>query len=79
MTSRRLILKKGWIARSTEEMSLARIEEVNLRQSVPGRVFGYGKVVCAGIGAGQIETITMREPMAFRKAILNAQESVRES
>lgn len=75
VTSRRLVLKKGWIARKTEEISLARIEEVNLRQSVLGRVLGYGTLLCAGVGVGQIATVTIREPMEFRKAILYAQES----
>ena len=31
ITNRRFIYKRGWIARKTEEMSLHRIEEVNLR------------------------------------------------
>ena len=49
ITDRRMIYKRGWIIRRTEEISLHRIEEVNLRQSILGRILGYGKlsmIVC---------------------------------
>ena len=73
VTNRRLIFKKGWIARKTEEMSLNRIEELNLVQGVLGRVLSYGKLVCNGTGASDIKLPTIASPLAFRKVVQEAQ------
>ena len=73
VTNRRLIYKRGWIARKTDEITLNRIEEVNLEQSVPGRLLGYGKVLCRGTGAGVIVLPTMDDPLRFKKALQEAQ------
>ncbi len=73
VTNRRLVYKKGWIARKTEEMSLNRIEEINVKQGVIGRILGYGKLVCYGTGAGDIELPVISGPLNFRKAIQEAQ------
>ena len=51
VTNRRLIYKRGWIARRTEEINLRRIEEVNLKQGVLGRIFGWGRLRVHGTGA----------------------------
>ena len=61
--------------RDTEEISLRRLEEVNLDQSVLGRIFGYGKLKCRGVGIGEIQTHTIRRPLAFRKAIMDAAQA----
>ena len=63
VTNRGLIFKCGWIARKTEEISLARIEEVNLRQGVLGRILGFGHVQVQGMGA----------PMRFKRELQQAQ------
>ena len=73
VTNRRLIYKRGWISRRTDEINLNRIEEVNLRQGVLGRLLGYGKVVCKGTGAGDIELPVIGGPMAFKRALQEAQ------
>lgn len=73
ITNRRLIYKRGMLARKTEELSLHRIEEVNVNQSILGRILGYGKVVCHGTGGSKIETPTISRPMAFRRALQEAQ------
>ena len=73
VTNRRLIYKRGLIAVKTEELSLQRIEEINVRQSILGRIFGYGEVVCHGTGGGQIATPSIASPGAFRRALQEAQ------
>ena len=73
VTNRRIIYKRGWIARATDEINLNRIEEVNLRQSVAGRLLGYGKVICQGTGVGEIELPTIDDPLRFRKELQEAQ------
>ena len=73
LTNRRLILKKGWIARTTDEINLNRLEEVNLQQPVLGRILNYGKLVCKGTGAGEIKFPTIAKPVEFRKLVQEAQ------
>ena len=73
VTNRRLIYKRGWIARKTDEINLDRIEEVNLQQGVLGRLLGYGKVFFRGTGAGEIELPTLAGPLRFKRALQEAQ------
>ena len=69
VTSRRLIFKRGWISRKTEELGLHRIEEVQLRQGLLGRIFSYGKVYVQGTGGGDIILPSMGSPMRFKREL----------
>ena len=73
ITSQRLILKQGWVSRKTDEVSLRRIEEINLEQGLFGRMLGFGKVQCRGVGGGGIDLPAIQNPVAFRKALQEAQ------
>ena len=73
VTNRRLIYKRGWIVRRTDEISLGRLEEINLRQSVVGRILGYGTLICRGVGSGEISLPSIRRPLDFRRALQEAQ------
>ena len=77
VTNRRLIYKLGWISRDSEEFSLSRIEEINLDQSIPGRILGYGRLTLHGTGMGSIELPTIAHPVAFRRAIDAAKQMPR--
>ncbi len=44
--------KKGFIQRQTFEMSLDKVESVDVTQSILGRIFGYGDVEIIGVGEG---------------------------
>ncbi len=77
ITDRRVIYKRGWIARSTDEMGLRRIEEINLKQGVIGRLFGYGKVRIQGTGVGALILPDIDDPMTFRKQLSEAQNQMR--
>lgn len=69
VTDRRVIHKTGFIRRRTFEMSLDKVESVDVDQSIAGRLFGYGDVTVRGVGEG-FETIrTIAAPLAFRNAI----------
>lgn len=73
ITNRRLIYKRGWIARKTEEIALHRIEEVNLRQGILGRLYGYGEVQVQGTGRGNIILPSIAAPLDFKRALQEAQ------
>lgn len=69
VTSLRVVHKTGFIRRRTFEMNLDKVESVDVDQSIPGRLFGFGDVTIRGVGEG-VETIRMiASPLQFRNAI----------
>ncbi len=77
VTDRRFIRKTGWIGRDTAEIELRSIEEVKLKMTVMGRLFGYGTLIIRGTGAGVVESPGLDDPKIFQKAIQTAQERLR--
>ena len=72
VTSFRFILKTGWIARKTQEVSLDKIEEINLDQSFWGRIWGYGTLNIRGTGVGDIQLPNIDDPVKLHKALQDA-------
>jgi uncharacterized membrane protein YdbT with pleckstrin-like domain len=72
ITNNRLVYKRGLVARYVGEMSIDRIEGVNVLQSILGRLFNYGRVMVRGMGVGEVALPTIEDPVAFRKAIEKA-------
>ncbi|MEM8771290.1 MAG: PH domain-containing protein [Pseudomonadota bacterium] len=72
VTDRRLVIKRGWLSRSTEELSLNSVEEVNVRQGFWGRFLGFGQLKISGTGAGDLATPNIADPVGFRTAISDA-------
>ncbi len=68
ITNRRIIIKTGFIARSTFEMNLSKIESVNVDQSVSGRIFNYGSITIIGTGGTRETFNNIAHPLEFRKA-----------
>uniref|UniRef100_UPI0013DD35A7 PH domain-containing protein n=2 Tax=Pseudomonadota TaxID=1224 RepID=UPI0013DD35A7 len=61
--------KTGFIKRRTFEMSLDKVESVDVNQSIAGRLLNYGDVTIRGVGEG-IEIIkTIASPLSFRNSI----------
>lgn len=69
VTNRRVILKTGWLSRSTQELAVESVESVSLDQSFIARIFGYGRVVVTGTGEARIVFPPMAHPVAFRRSI----------
>ena len=67
LTDYRYIQKTGLIARDTEEISIYKIEEVDLSQSLFGRILGYGSISISGTGSGNIFLKSIDEPLIFQK------------
>ena len=74
VTNRRVIVKFGLIRRDTIEIQIARIESVQVHQSVGGRLLGYGAVVFSGAGTPQVSIPQIADPIGFRKAVVDAQD-----
>ena len=69
VTDRRVVHKTGFINRRTFEMSLDKIESVDVNQSIMGRILNYGDVTILGVGEGKQKIATIASPLAFRSAI----------
>lgn len=74
ITNNRLVFKKGLVARHVGEISIDRIEGVNVLQSFFGRIFNYGRLAVRGMGVGEVVLPSIADPIAFRKAIERARK-----
>jgi uncharacterized membrane protein YdbT with pleckstrin-like domain len=72
ITNKRLVYKRGLIARYVGEMNIDRIEGVNVLQGILGRIFNYGRVMVRGMGVGEVVLPSIEDPIKFRKAIEKA-------
>lgn len=77
VTDQRVLIKRGWLTRHTEELALQTIEEVNIDQGFWGRMLGFGKVTFGGSGSGEVKTPTIADPVGFRKAASDARSMSR--
>ena len=71
VTDKRVIFKKGIISRQTEEMRLGSIETVEITQSIPGRILGFGTVEVTGRGVSDVIFRKMDAPIRIKRAIEN--------
>jgi uncharacterized membrane protein YdbT with pleckstrin-like domain len=69
VTNLRVIHKTGFITRQTFEMSLDKVESVDVNQSILGRILNYGNVTIRGVGEGEETIETIASPLAFRNSI----------
>ncbi|HYG56198.1 MAG TPA: PH domain-containing protein [Burkholderiales bacterium] len=73
VTNKRVVAKFGFISRETIEINLARIESVQVNQTVMGRMLDYGTIVFSGAGTPQATIPSIASPLEFRKAVVGAQ------
>lgn len=72
VTNRRVVHKTGILSRQTAELRLASIETIDLRQSVTGRLLGYGDVVLTGRGESSMIFARLAAPLDAKRAIEGA-------
>jgi len=77
VTDRRIIAKTGLMSRRTVEMFLDKVESLNVEQSVPGRIFGYGTVTIRGTGATSETFGNISAPLDLRKHFMEAADLYR--
>ncbi|HMH72053.1 MAG TPA: PH domain-containing protein [Bradyrhizobium sp.] len=69
VTNLRVVHKTGFIKRRTFEMSLDKVESVDVNQSILGRILNYGDVTILGVGEGKETISTIASPLKFRNSI----------
>ena len=70
VTDRRVIFKRGFVARHTVEMNVSKIETVDVEQSVVARLLGYGTLMIHGTGSDIEPLQRIDHPLAIRSAIV---------
>lgn len=74
ITNKRVIAKFGFISRSTIETSLQKIETIQVKQDILGRIFNYGSIVLSGSGNPQTPIPGISNPLQFRRVFVESQE-----
>jgi uncharacterized membrane protein YdbT with pleckstrin-like domain len=69
VTDQRFIYKRGLLWRTTQELQLRAIEEVNLEQGVLGRLLDFGRLQLHGTGVNDIRLPNLADPVGLRKAL----------
>lgn len=67
VTNKRLIAKSGLIKRQAIEMTLSKIESLQVSQSIMGRMLNYGTIIISGAGNPQARLPNISAPLIFRK------------
>jgi len=77
ITTKRVIVKHGFIRRRTVEININKVESIQVDQEILGRMFNFGTLVVAGAGDPQAPIAGISSPMAFRKAFIEAQDQAK--
>ena len=77
-TNKRVIAKFGFISRQTVELNITKVESIQVNQGVLGRIFNFGTLVISGAGNPQAPIPGISDPMAFRRAFMESQDSAGE-
>ena len=79
VTTKRVIVKHGFIRRHTIEININKVESIQVNQSLMGRMLNFGTLVIAGTGASHAPIDGIAEPLVFRRAFIEAQDSAQSS
>ncbi len=71
VTNRRVVMRVGIFSKSSMEMLNNKIEEVDVRQSLFGRILNFGTVRLIGVGGSREPFFYIADPGAFRAAVQN--------
>ena len=77
LTSDRVIVKRRFLARHTDEIQLSAIDEINVDQGLFGRLLGFGRITLQGTGDDDVDIPAIASPLRFRRSIQQALENMR--
>tara|TARA_B100000315_G_C14240852_1_gene435262 strand:+ start:182 stop:580 length:399 start_codon:yes stop_codon:yes gene_type:complete len=69
LTNKRVIKKVGLISRNTDEMRLNKIETSEVKQSILGRIFGYGNIRVSGTGISDVVLEYVPNPIKAKQKL----------
>jgi uncharacterized membrane protein YdbT with pleckstrin-like domain len=74
ITTKRVIVKFGFIRRRTIEININKVESIQVDQEILGRMFNFGTLIISGAGNPQAPVAGISSPMDFRRAFIEAQD-----
>ena len=69
VTNKRVVIKVGWIQRSTLEILLSKVEAVGVDQGLIARVLDYGTITVTGTGGTDEQFARLAKPLEFRRQV----------
>jgi len=69
ITNKRVIMKMGWLDRSSLEIFLEKIEAIYVDQSILGRILNYGTLNIVGTGGSRDPFLCVPKPLLFRRLV----------
>lgn len=69
ITNKRVICRKGIIAVKTEELKNTKIESIEIKQSILGRIFGYATIWFSGTGTSKVKFEAVDDPWAIKSRV----------
>lgn len=66
VTTKRVVFRSGIISVHTEELKISRIESVEIKQSIFGRIFDYGNLCFSGTGTGKVLFPNIENPRQIK-------------
>lgn len=79
LTSQRLFVQKGLIAKHLEELELFRVKDITLHQGILQRILGFGSITVLSTDDSNphIELIGINQPMKIKEIMRNAFRAAR--
>jgi len=77
ITNRRVICRRGVFQFQTKELSLSKIQSINVEQSIFGRTFNYATTIFSGVGTAKVEFEGVKDPWMVKsriESIINKKE-----
>jgi uncharacterized membrane protein YdbT with pleckstrin-like domain len=69
VTNKRVMMKVGVFSTRSVELLLGKIEAIAVRQSLGGRLWGYGDIVVTGSGGTEETFSNIQAPLELRRAV----------
>lgn len=79
ITDQRVIAKHGWIATTSYELMMTKVEGATIDQTVMGRMLGYGTLMVKGTGGGISPIDHVADPYKFHSYLMSSLREAHES
>lgn len=71
VTNKRVLIKTGWIRRTSLELLNTKVEGIIVDQGILGRIFNFGTIVVSGVGTTRQPFKNIEKPLEFRTQVNN--------
>lgn len=79
ITDKRVLAKVGFIRRNSIEVLLTKVEGIQVKQGIFGRILSYGSIVISGTGGSKDPFHKISAPLEFRRKAQEQIASVQDS